>query len=67
MPATFHVLQEGMAGPKVRSTVSLVIDGDRTIVIDPGMAPSQSAIVDPLRAAGQHAGNEGQEMRRSIR
>ena len=52
MPATFHVLQEGMAGPKVRSTVSLVIDGDHVIVIDPGMAPSQSAILDPLRSHG---------------
>lgn len=52
MPATFHILQEGMAGPKVRSTVSLVIDGDHVIVIDPGMAPSQAAILDPLRGHG---------------
>lgn len=52
MPAGFHILQEGMAGPKVRSTVSLVVDGDHIIVVDPGMAPSQSAILDPLRAHG---------------
>ena len=52
MPVTVHVLQEGMAGPKVRSTVSLVIDGDHVIVIDPGMAPSQSAILEPLGSHG---------------
>ncbi len=52
MPAAYHVLQEGMAGPKVRSTVTLVLDGDHVIVIDPGMAPSQAAILDPLRSHG---------------
>ena len=52
MPATFHILQEGMAGPKVRSTVSLIIDGDHVTVIDPGMAPSQAAILDPLQSHG---------------
>jgi glyoxylase-like metal-dependent hydrolase (beta-lactamase superfamily II) len=44
-----------MAGPKVRSTVSLVLDGDLVIVIDPGMAPSQAAILDPLRTHGLEA------------
>jgi glyoxylase-like metal-dependent hydrolase (beta-lactamase superfamily II) len=47
--AVFHVLQEGMGSPTVRSTVSLVLDGEQRIVIDPGMAPSQEAISGPLR------------------
>jgi len=50
--ATFHVLQEGSGSPHVRSTVSLVLDGDQVVVIDPGMAPSQAAILDPLDRFG---------------
>lgn len=41
-------MQVGSGRPSVRSTVTLVIDGDHHIVIDPGMAPSQAAISDPL-------------------
>ena len=52
MVAELTVLQEGAAGDRVRSTVVLVRDGDHTIVIDPGMAPSQAAILDPLGALG---------------
>src|SRR5262249_24907861 len=36
----------------VSSSCTLVRDGDRVIVIDPGMAPSQAAILDPLRGLG---------------
>ncbi len=50
--ATLHVLQVGAGSPRVRSTVALVVDGDQRIVIDPGMAPSQAAILDPLTALG---------------
>lgn len=50
--AQLTILQVGSGRPAVRSTVSLVVDGDSIIVIDPGMAPSQSAILDPLAAAG---------------
>ena len=50
--AEFHVLQTGARRPRVHSSVSLVIDGDQRIVIDPGLAPSQLAISDPLRALG---------------
>ena len=50
--AEFHVLQTGARRPQVRSSVSLVIDGDQRIVIDPGLAPSQLAISDPLLALG---------------
>jgi len=50
--AQLHVLQVGSGRPGVRSTVTLVIDGEQRIVIDPGMAPSQTAISDPLLALG---------------
>ncbi len=52
MTATLTVIQEGSARPLVRSTVSVVVDGDQLIVIDPGMAPSQTAIVAPLGEMG---------------
>lgn len=50
--AEFHILQIGAGSPRVRSTVSLVLDGDQRIVIDPGLAPSQEAISGPLQAHG---------------
>jgi glyoxylase-like metal-dependent hydrolase (beta-lactamase superfamily II) len=50
--ATFTVLQNGSGRPHVRSTVSLVQDDDTVIVIDPGMAPSQAAILGPLADLG---------------
>ena len=56
--ARLDVLFTGYAGPgddgalKVGGTVSLVRDGDRVIVVDPGMVPSRAAILDPLRALG---------------
>jgi glyoxylase-like metal-dependent hydrolase (beta-lactamase superfamily II) len=50
--ASHHVLQEGAGSPRVRSTVSLVLDGDHVVVIDPGMAPSQAAILEPLARHG---------------
>ncbi len=48
--ATLHVIQVGSGRPTVRSTVSLIFDGEQVIVVDPGMAPSQAAILDPLAA-----------------
>jgi glyoxylase-like metal-dependent hydrolase (beta-lactamase superfamily II) len=51
-PATWHLLQEGLGDPTVRSTVSFVVDGNHLIVIDPGMAPSQKAISGPLLQLG---------------
>lgn len=50
--ARFQVIQEGSGRPLVRSTVTLVFDGEAVIVIDPGMAPSQAAILEPLAAQG---------------
>jgi glyoxylase-like metal-dependent hydrolase (beta-lactamase superfamily II) len=53
--ARFDLLLAGSVGPNVVSTCSLVRDGDAVIVIDPGLAPSQSAILEPLRALGVEA------------
>jgi glyoxylase-like metal-dependent hydrolase (beta-lactamase superfamily II) len=50
--AAWHVLQVGSASPGVRSTVSLIVDDNHLIVIDPGMAPSQAAISGPLLDLG---------------
>jgi glyoxylase-like metal-dependent hydrolase (beta-lactamase superfamily II) len=52
MNATWHVLQVGSGSPGVRSSVSLIVDQDQLIVVDPGMAPSQSAISGPLLELG---------------
>ncbi len=48
--ARFEIIQTGSGRPKVRSTVSVVLDDGQIIVIDPGMAPDQQAILEPLAA-----------------
>jgi glyoxylase-like metal-dependent hydrolase (beta-lactamase superfamily II) len=55
-PQGFHLLVTGALEPLVASTCSLIVDGDARIVIDPGMAPSQAAIIDPLHALGLEPG-----------
>lgn len=50
--ARFDLLLEGSLRPGVRSTCTLVRDGMLVGVIDPGLAPSPAAILDPLRALG---------------
>jgi glyoxylase-like metal-dependent hydrolase (beta-lactamase superfamily II) len=55
--AEVHVLSDGYAreegdNSRVGSTVGFVRDGDALVVIDPGMVPSRSAILDPLAALG---------------
>ena len=53
--ARIDVLLEGSltsTGGGVASSCTLIRDGDRSIVIDPGMAPGASAILDPLAALG---------------
>jgi glyoxylase-like metal-dependent hydrolase (beta-lactamase superfamily II) len=50
--ARVDVLLSGSPGPACASTCSLIRDGDAVIVVDPGLAPSQAAILDPLRALG---------------
>jgi glyoxylase-like metal-dependent hydrolase (beta-lactamase superfamily II) len=47
-----HVLFSGYVGARVASTVTLVQDGDARIVVDPGMVPSQAAILEPLERLG---------------
>jgi glyoxylase-like metal-dependent hydrolase (beta-lactamase superfamily II) len=50
--ARFDILLVGSRGPATASTCSLVRDGGVAIVIDPGLAPSQAAILDPLASLG---------------
>ena len=52
-PARVDVLVIGYADmPSVAGTVGLVRDGDRVIVVDPGMVKSRSLILDPLERLG---------------
>ena len=53
--ARVDVLVTGSPGPIVASTCTLVRDGDVAAVVDPGLAPSQEAILGPLRALGLEA------------
>jgi len=55
--ARFDVLLPGSPGPEVVSSCSLVRDGEAVIVVDPGLAPSQAAILHPLRALDLDAGD----------
>lgn len=51
--ASYHVLTAGYVGrPNVASTVGFVRDGERLIVVDPGMVADRSRILDPLRDLG---------------
>lgn len=52
MSATLHVLTAGYVGDRVAGTVSLIDDGGRLTVVDPGMVASRSVILDPLAALG---------------
>lgn len=53
--AEFHVLHEGYLSDddeRVGSTTSLARQGDTVVVIDPGLARSRAAILDPPAALG---------------
>jgi glyoxylase-like metal-dependent hydrolase (beta-lactamase superfamily II) len=55
--AAVHILHEGYAreeagGDRVGSTVTLILDGDRVIVVDPGMVPDTGALLAALAAHG---------------
>jgi len=53
--ATVDILLPGSltsTGGGVVSSCTLIRDGDHAIVVDPGMAPSADAILDPLAALG---------------
>ncbi len=55
--AEVHVLSDGYAreegdNSRVGSSVGFVRDADALVVVDPGMVPSRSAILDPLASLG---------------
>lgn len=56
MTAHVHILNDGYtriaSDVRVASTVSLVVDGNALIVIDPGMVASRQALVDRLSELG---------------
>src|SRR3978361_1755901 len=54
--ARLDVLFTGYVGERVAGTVSLVRDGEKVIVVDPGMVPSRAAILEPLAALGVEPG-----------
>jgi glyoxylase-like metal-dependent hydrolase (beta-lactamase superfamily II) len=60
--ARIHVLHEGYVreareGNRVASTVVLIIDGDRVIVVDPGMVADRGELISALTAAGPAPGD----------
>ncbi len=50
--AQLDILFDGYIGDRVAGTVSLIRDDDFVIVVDPGMVPSRSVILDPLAERG---------------
>jgi glyoxylase-like metal-dependent hydrolase (beta-lactamase superfamily II) len=50
--ATVDVLFTGYADDRVAGTVSCIRDGGLVAIVDPGMVPDRSAILDPLLALG---------------
>ena len=52
MAARLDVVTVGYVGDRVAGTVSLVRDGDVTIVVDPGMVASRDRILMPMRELG---------------
>lgn len=52
MSAQLHVLTVGYAAERVAGTVCLVRDGDRVIVVDPGMVADRGMILRPLGDLG---------------
>src|ERR1700746_2294138 len=60
--ASVFVLHEGYAGrdgddQRVAGTVTLILDGDVVIVVDPGMVASREALLAALAAYGPQAGD----------
>ncbi len=55
--ARIDVLQVGSLRPHVRSTVTLIREGDLVAVVDPGLASSPAAILDPLAVLGLRPGD----------
>lgn len=60
--AAVHVLSDGYVstredGEHVGSTVTLITDGDRAIVVDPGMVASRAALLAAIAARGVAPGD----------
>lgn len=55
LAAEVHILFNGYTEPGVASTVSFVRDGEKRIIIDPGMVPGRQSILEPLLALGETA------------
>jgi glyoxylase-like metal-dependent hydrolase (beta-lactamase superfamily II) len=60
--AAVHVLHEGYAreeagGDRVGSTVTLILDAGRVIVVDPGMVPDTAALLAALAVHGPAPGD----------
>jgi glyoxylase-like metal-dependent hydrolase (beta-lactamase superfamily II) len=60
--AQIHILHEGYVrevreGNRVASTVVLIIDGERVIIVDPGMVADRAALLAALAAAGPAPGD----------
>jgi glyoxylase-like metal-dependent hydrolase (beta-lactamase superfamily II) len=57
--AVVHVLHEGYAraDDRVASTVTLILDGGRVIVVDPGMVADRDGLLAALAAAGPAPGD----------
>jgi glyoxylase-like metal-dependent hydrolase (beta-lactamase superfamily II) len=51
--AEVHILFNGYADERVASTVAFVRDGDFRVIIDPGMVPNPSVILEPLADLGE--------------
>jgi len=57
MVATHHLLHTGyVRDDGVAASISLVLDGEAVIVVDPGMVADRELILAPLRARGVDAG-----------
>ena len=52
MAAQVDVLTAGYVGERVASSVTLIRDGDATVVVDPGMVASRDKILAPLLDLG---------------
>lgn len=57
--AQVHVLHEGYArdDDRVGSTVTLILDGDRVIIVDPGMVAHRDRLLAELNARGPAPGD----------
>jgi glyoxylase-like metal-dependent hydrolase (beta-lactamase superfamily II) len=60
--ASVFVLHEGYVGrdgddERVAGTVTLILDGDAVIVVDPGMVASREALLSALAARGPGPGD----------